>query len=243
VISVWLVSAAFGRFAVTDLVLEQRQQVVADLAARGIDGQMLVVADDENLDVAEQHGAERLERPNKPLGEKWNAGFEHAFREGADFVVYIGSDDWMHPGLFDRLPASNAILTGRQIAFLNLNTGRMQPCKVSSRWGVIPWVLPRQLLERCEFRPITTRRSWGLDNSLINGLRAKGPRPLLEFRDPHPLARVDIKSDTNITPYARVATHLADGDEISPWDALTALYPADLVARARTLSQEASCHP
>jgi hypothetical protein len=40
-------------------------------------------------------GAEFVEHPNNPLGKKWNAGFLKAKVYNPDFIVYVGSSDWL----------------------------------------------------------------------------------------------------------------------------------------------------
>ena len=42
-------------------------------------------------------------RGNEDLGEKFNAGYRYAGRMGAQLFVHIGSDDWVHPDVFDIL--------------------------------------------------------------------------------------------------------------------------------------------
>jgi len=210
----------------------------------------VIVADDENLDIADEYGFPTVEMGNEFLGARFNAGIHWACTEGgADYVVHIGSDDWVHPVVFDRLPSPTPIppevsadnpvafwngepeaLTGRQIAIVNLPAGKMQRCHVRGRHGVIPWVLPRQVLEPSGFNPIRPDLQRGIDGSLIAGLRV---RPNWVFHDPHPLARVDFKSDTNITPYPGMASNLGIGPEVDPWGPLADIYPLALVEMAR----------
>lgn len=235
-ISVWIVSPAHGRFAVTRLALEQRRRLCQDLAARGLDAQMLITAEDENLDIAREYGALAVETPNKPLGRKCNTGLRRAAEEGADWVVWIGSDDWLHPDVFDPLPFQPAgaerILIGHRLAVVDLASGRLMRCSSPSKYGAIPWIVPRRMLEPSGFQPVQPHLARGLDGALIRGIRLS--RAPLEWHalDPHDFRCVDFKSARNITPFDRLTVH-ATGPLEDPWPALTERYPADLVEMAR----------
>jgi glycosyltransferase involved in cell wall biosynthesis len=217
-------------------MLEQRRRLCQELAVRGIDAQMLITACDENLDLAREYGAIAVETPNKPLGRKCNTGLQAAAEEGADWIVWIGSDDWVHRDVFDPLPyqpeQAPAILIGRRAAIVDLQAGRMRRCVAPSRYGVIPWIVPRRMLEPAGFAPVDHHLSRGLDGGLIRGMRRAGAELRWHVHDPHDLRIVDFKTAVNITPYDRLAAHAVADDE-DPWPALEARYPADLVALAR----------
>lgn len=250
--TVWFVSAAWQRFAVTRLALAQRARLIGELSERGIEAAGVIVADDENLDIAREFGFETLERPNDQLGRKFNDGIEFALDAGADHVVLIGSDDWVHVDLFDRLPAdrvepdlsqmedfvlwseSPEAVTGREIAFVDLPTGRMRRCRALGRHGVIPWILPRAAFQPSHGRPIRDSIPIGIDGSLIAGL---GMTLEWRFEDPHPLCRVDWKSSTNLNSFEKISRAIGYGPEDSdPFEALEELYDRDLVDLARATS-------
>lgn len=250
-----LVTPAWRRYDVTRVCLAQRAHLAGVLAGRGIEVSVLVVADDCNLDIASGYGFDTLERPNDELGRKWNDGLEHACRTmDADYVAVVGSDDWIHPDLFDRLPLHEVpwedptpeqpfviwspntpeAITGRELALIDLSRGRMRRCRSRGPYGVIPWVLPRTALEPSRYRPVRDHLNIGLDGSLAAGL---GVRPEWVFHDPHDLARVDFKSDVNLNSFDKIADAIGYGPvEPDPWPLLETRYPADLVALARNLS-------
>jgi len=251
-----LVTPAWRRYAVTRVCLAQRAHLQGVLAGQGIEAVVLVVADDENLDVAANFGFETLERSNEDgLGRRFNDGLEHAcLNLDADYVTIVGSDDWVHPDLFTRLPVSEVpeepptadrpcvfwspntpeAITGREIALVDLPTGRLRRCRGRGPYGVIPWVFPRQALEPSRFRPVRDQLMIGLDGSLVAGL---GLRPEWVFRDPHDLCRVDFKSDVNLNSYDKIVGAIGYGpEETDPWTLLASRYPANLVELARDLS-------
>ena len=250
------VSAAFRRYDVTRLALAQRAHLCGELAERGIEATAVIVADDENLDIAAEFGFAAIERDNAQLGRKFNDGLEYACVElEADYVVLIGSDDWMHADLFDRLPldvtsepvptdespvvmwsdAPEAI-TGREIVLVDLASGRLRRCRARGRYGVIPWIFPRLALLPSGFRPIKDALNIGIDGSLIAGLNCQ---PEWVFTDPHDLCRVDFKSDVNLNGYEQITGAIGYGEEQSGddvWITLMSRYPSGLVVDAQELS-------
>jgi glycosyltransferase involved in cell wall biosynthesis len=240
---VWLVSPAWGRFAVTRLALAQRAHLADELAARGAACHSVIVADDENLEVAREAGAVALEHPNEPLSDKCNAGVRFACEQGADWVVWIGSDDWIHPDAFDplwSLPGgakhTKPIVAGGRIAVVDMLDPRLMVCRVRGRNGVIPWLIPRQLLAPSRFEPLPLGKSRGLDGWLVHGLRASHVKPGFHIEDAHDMARVDFKSSLNMNSYEALAGRARE--HVDPWPALAEHYPAHLVDLARATSIE-----
>lgn len=237
---VWFISTAHGRYEISEIVFDQRDRLLTELTESSVSTEYhsLIVAEDANLLIAEQYGHETLPHPNLPLGEKWNAGFRYALASGATHVVYLGSDDLVHASLFGvQLPVDMRIVTGRRIAFLDTQSGRMLPCSINSRWGVVPWIIPASVLERAMPAPITTSENRGMDNSLISRLQ-QTTRPLYPvIHDPHPLCRVDVKSATNITAYQSIQGLACGAEIVEPWSVLAEFYPVDLVERLRALTE------
>lgn len=244
------VSPAWGRFAVTRLALAQRAVLCGQLAERGHEATAVIVADDDNLDIARQFGFETVAQNNEFLGRKFNDGFCRARDLGAELIVVLGSDDWMHVSLFDRLPDPSPpmpeptddnpvvswspgvpeAITGREIALVDLVGGTGNRWHTSGRSGVIPWIFPAAAFERSGFRPVMERQQRGTDFSLVAGL---GQRPEWVWVDPHPYARVDFKSDVNLNPFwsdSRAGHGEVDAD---PWGSLAQWYGDDLAGLAR----------
>jgi glycosyltransferase involved in cell wall biosynthesis len=246
VISVCIVSPAWGRFAVTRLVLAQRQRLCGELASRGIDARTLIVADDENLEIAAEYGCQTIQAPNLPLGKKCNTGLHHAARQGADYIVWVGSDDWIHPDVFEPLldlPSGGpaVIFAGTRVALVDLRTGVLQRVASPSKFGAIPWLIDSRLFTTRTIAPIKPELRRGLDGALIRGLRHARVDFEWSFHDPHDFRCVDFKSDLNITPYKVLAKHLGIGEPEQAWEALAGWFDADLIDQARSIfaAQEA----
>lgn len=54
-----------------------------------------VGSEPEERRACHESGAEFVKHDNKPLGKKWNYGFRAAKSYNPDFVVYVGSSDWL----------------------------------------------------------------------------------------------------------------------------------------------------
>lgn len=248
--TVWIVTPAWGRLAVSRLALAQRAHLSGELAARGITLRVVVVADDSNLALAEECGFDALEAPNE-LGRKVNDGIEYALERGAEYVTVVGSDDWVHASMFDRLPAATVrppepdddnpvvvwkasgaaeAVCGRQIAVVSLHTGLLVHCVARGPAGVIPWVFPRRVFELAGGRPARDNVQKGLDGSMLATL---GPHVEWVWHDPHPLARVDFKSGVNLNSWAAIVQAIGVGEEQAAWPHLAAAYPPELVELAQ----------
>jgi len=239
------------------MVLAQRRWLCDELASRGLQANSIIVADDDNLDIADEYGFPTVELDNSDLGERFNASYRYAAAQGADILVHIGSDDWVHPDAFDILareditkdepmpdPAPGKpvvwrkgpqIVAQRRLTLVDMNTGLGRGCFVHGRFGCIPWLIPRVMFEPFDFAPIPPGHMRGIDGALI---RAFHPRPIFRFQDDATDNWcVDFKTSVNVTQYESIADTLGIEDEQEPWERLARSYPADLVAMARSLAQ------
>lgn len=226
---IWLVTPCWRRPAITRLAFLQRAQLETELAASGVTCRTVVIADDENLDLAAEFGFDALERPNV-LGLRVNDGFEYAAREGASHVCFIGSDDWLHVDFFADVDGlrRDQVLAGHHIAIVDMETGFLRRLGVRGPQGVSPWLISVGLLAKSGYRPVPEDATRGMEGHLH--------RALLDaewvFHDPHDLTRVDFKSAVNMTPYQRVNRLLGYGDEEVAWPVLAERYPTRLVNAA-----------
>lgn len=237
--SVCIASAAWRRLDVTRLVLKQRQRLCVELAARGIDAVSLIAANDENLELASEYGCETVEAKNDPLGRKCNLLLKRA-AELADWIVWVGSDDWIHPDVFEPLDGRDrppTIIHGSRLAIVDLQTGQLQTISSPSQYGAIPWLIDSRMIAGKTGDPIRPDLPRGLDGALIRGLR-RMHRPLVfEQHDPHQFRCVDFKSRSNLTPYSGLAKNLGLGEPGTAWDELAGWFPADLIAEVRDLAE------
>lgn len=259
--NIWLVSPAFRRPAVTRLALAQRRWLCDTLETRGHEAHSVIVADDENLDVAREYGFDTVEMANTDLGMKFNAGFQYAAGQGADIFVHIGSDDWVHPDVFnilnridlskppqvdwDELDKAKVyrhaphVVSQRRATIADLTRGRLTRCNITGSRGCIPWLIPRCVMEANRFAPIPLGLKRGMDGALARSLRA---RPNWIYQRAENDWLVDFKSRVNITSYGDLSS-IAVGPECD-FSVLRSSYPGELVdmaeETARTLTRAAA---
>lgn len=249
--SLWITSPAWGRYSVTRLALAQRRHLCDVLTSRGLDAHGVIIANDENLELAREYGFETVEMDNRWLGGRFNAGFEYAAKQGADYIVHVGADNWVHPDFFEPLLDETivievyhpgpVVLTGRRVLIVNLHTGmgkfvQAKEMDPSHFGGFIPFLIPRAVLEACSFAPLRPR-DWDkpIDPALIGGLQLQ---PSWIPWEPNLYYCVDWKTEDSITPYRYDAPRAVYSPEAAPWSILGKYYPAELVALAEKTHRE-----
>lgn len=242
-IKLWFITACHERFALTRLCLEQRSRMLIELQEAGIDAHCIVAADDANLDAAAQFGLDTMRRQNYPLGWKVNEMFAYACQEGeADYVVTIGSDDWCLASQFAHLPEPDTVKMSGHAALVHPSGSKIMLVRcLSNEVGIIPWIIPRALLEPVDFRPADSEARQYIDGSIRRGLGAKA---LWSVEPVDELQLVDFKSDTNITSYDIIHQVREDVREMeSPFTLLATRYPSDLCESAANLYLRAGWLP
>lgn len=206
--------------------MRQWAHLRGELAGRGIDLHVVVVGNDGNLETADKYGFDTIELPNV-LGLKINSGIEHAGEREADWVCWTGSDNWLHPDLVTRALELDGIVSGRNLAVVDLEQPRLRVLHVGSNVGAPPWFIDGGTLAKRDWRPVNDARTHGLDGDLAWSLHGANRH----FVDPNELCRVDFKSSESMSSY-RMLQHLGSGDEREPFAALAKHYPGNLVAAA-----------
>lgn len=223
--SLWFVTPAYRRYDLTAVCLEQRQRVIAQLKRNGIEAHCVVVADDDNLDIARSLGFEVVEQNNDWLGRKFNDGMAHAAAQGAEWIVPIGSDSWIDPWYFVPLSKPDVTLTSAKYAAVTFD--RLAELHVGNR-GAGPYIFHRSTLEPTKFRPARDDINRYVDSSTVAGLSVDWKN-----RDLHPLQYIGFRGEPHLTPYDRLWKAWGVRESTEPWDELARHYPHDLVERAR----------
>ena len=231
--AVWFMSPAWQRFELSAVCFEQRRRSMDVLEAAGIEARCVIVADDENLDIARGLGFDVVEQDNEWLGRKVNDGFEYAFKHGADYIVPIGSDSWLDPEFLLPLHSPRVVRTSRFYAPVEID--RLAELSVTGMNGAGPHVWPRRYLERSGFRPIVAQQiNRNLDSSTIRGIASRTPITW-EWRDLYPLQYVGFRVHPFITAWASLWRRWGIVERPDPWTLLAERYPQDLVDRARAI--------
>lgn len=235
--SLFFVTPAWQRFELTRLCLEQRRDACDRLAAVGIDATCVIVADDENLDIARELGFETVESPNDWLSRRFNDGYQHAARHGADFVCPIGSDSWIDAELLAELPPPGIMQVSRNYAVVREDGRVLAELAMRTPYGFGCFVIPTPMLERFGYRPCKERLQSGCDGSLFTAL-FKRTVPRVKIREIGPLDIVAFRSPIQITPYERLVTRHRGTERRRPFRLLLSRYPARLVDAAEQFHLE-----
>ena len=225
--SLWFVTPAWKRYELSAVCFDQRRRVIDALAEQGIEAHCVVVADDENLDLARGRGFATVERNNDWLGRKFNDGMEYAGKHGADWIVPIGSDSWIDPAYF--LPLPSPAFTRTSPAYCVVESERMAELTVGGH-GAGPYMFARTLLAPSRFRPAADRLAKNIDHSTIAGIR----RPVRwQPRTVSPYQYVGFRGTPHLTRYDRLMDKWGVREHADPWALLAQHYPPDLVEAAR----------
>lgn len=224
---IFFVTPAWQRFDLTAVCLEHRQRVIDEMAQHGIEARCVVIADDENLDIARGLGFDMVEQNNDWLGRKFNDGIEYAAKHGAEWIVPIGSDSWIDPAYFLPLPDPSLTRTSGNYAAVELH--RMAVLSVENPKNPAgPHMIHRDRLPS-NYRPAVDTISRYIDSSTLHGLHGVA----WEHNDIHPLQYIGFRQEPLITPYQRLWNAWGVRESTDPWTELAAHYPADLVEKAR----------
>lgn len=230
---IYFVTPAWQRFELSAVCLEQLRRVIDELALHGVEARCVVVADDDNLDIARGLGFDTVEQDNTWLGRKFNDGQEYAGRQGAEWIVPIGSDSFIDPAYFLPLPESHLSRTSAMYAPVELD--RLAELRVG-RGGAGPRMFHRSLLAPVGFRPAPDEINRNTDHATLRGIG----RPVRwEWRDIHPLQYIGFRHPPFITRYDRLWSWWGVAERTNPWELLAGVFPADLVERARIAMTEA----
>lgn len=223
--TLWFVTPAWKRFALTAVVLDQRLDVMQALAEQGIEARCVVIADDNNLDLARERGFDIVEAPNV-VSDKFNSGMAYAGEQGAEWIVPIGSDSWIDPDYFMGLHRG---VTRTSQFYCHVTADLLGEARIRKVGGAGPYVFHRSVLEPSGFRPAQSGLMRHVDSSTLAGL---GPLIFRPFHR-HPFQYIGFRQEPYITSYASLMRLHGVREHTDPWAILARHYPEPLVARAR----------
>lgn len=182
------------RHTLATICLRQLRRVCKEIG----DATAVVVGDDRRfMALTQELGFHWCNSRNEPLGRKWNDGYQYAgLRLNADYLVPLGSDDIVHPSLFDDLPKGDTIACTRHSAIVSPDGCRIAILRIPYPGGDGVRIFPRRVLERMMFRPCLEDKPRAIDGSITTNLTINGAPPRFEYRNTNPLAIIDFKTDT-----------------------------------------------
>lgn len=228
--SLWFVMPAHGRVQLAEICIRQLRRTCDALKSEGIDATAVVVADDENFDTARRFGFGAVTRDNQFVSRKFNDGIEFAFTNPrpADYVVPIGSDDWVDHRIFLNLPASDTVVGFKWMSFVREDAAEISAKHIDYPGGAGIRIYPRALMAPLGFRPADEDRYRGCDTSILYNLQQHhGDKLRVEHRHLHERQIVDWKTpDEQLNPYEALGRHRGKA-ATDPFRELAGIYPDD----------------
>lgn len=234
--SLWFCIPAHGRLPLTRICLQQMRRTCDALEVEGVNASAVVIADDENLDTAEELGFATVRRDNVATARKFNDGIQLALDPRhnpwpADYVVPCGSDDWVDHRLFLDLPPANTMVGFRQLAVVREDGLEMVVRDVAIPGGTGIRIYPAAVMKRAGYRPADPYRERGCDGSILKNLQLEwGDGLRIEHRHLHDFQIVDWKSpeeDGQLNPYNTLTALRGGKQRFDPFEALRGYYPDD----------------
>lgn len=229
--SLWFITPADGRLDVSRICFTQRAWACQRLTELGIQASCVVVADDANLDLAQEFGFGVVERDNEWLGRKFNDGYQLAAGEGINYVCPIGSDSWIDPEfIMSGLPDDpRTIIYSRHYAMLRADGLARGQLLVEYEGGAC-MVIPTRLLRGSGYRPCREDLKRGCDSSVLKSLQPVRPRWVVSEK--HPLEVLTMRSHPQISEYQTLMQRWGAGETEEPFEGLRDIYPEDVVDAA-----------
>lgn len=220
--TLWFIIPAHGRPALSQVCFRQLERTCEELGFLGIRATAVVIADDENLEIAQDCGFATVEQSNQALGRKWNDGYELACRYGeADFCVPMGSDDWVRADFIaGLLPDEREIRVSYLSSVVSEDGRRMSRLRIPYEIGDGIRIIPAPMLKKLRYRPAGEAKKRAIDSSIMERI---GHVKLRKF-DIDPCQIVDWKSNEQLNSYDRCAIY-REGEELDPFDFLRKHYP------------------
>jgi len=230
--TIWFVTPAWRRYEITRVCLEQRRRVIDKMNQWGHEAYCVVVADDANLDTAREFGFSTVEQDNDWLGRKFNDGIEFAVRNGAKWVVPIGSDSWIDPWYFRELPPDNPGVVRTSQLYAPVEANRLAVLRVGGDKNPAgPHMFHRDLLAKRNARPMPDRINRNTDSNTLRALR-----PFRwQMQTVQPLQYIGFRVKPFITKYEDLWAAWGEVEYEDPWERLAQYYDADLVERAKEI--------
>lgn len=234
--SLCFVVPAWKRVELSAVCFRQWRVALDRLGEYGIDAQVVVIADDENLDLAVAEGFATLHRKNM-LGAKLNAGYRYAADNGFQYVAALGSDSFFCPeriGPFE-LPEHGEMLCTRNYTVVSPDGRAQARLKIPYDGGIGTRVFRTEMLAQCKYEPVEPGRMKSCDVTTLNTLRRDHAIRFL-YTDEHQFEILGFfTKDVQITAYDELLRLWLAEPLTDPLSDLDQHYPSELLERAHAL--------
>ena len=234
--SIFFVVPVHQRHELTRLCLEQLRWTCDELELKYIRANAVIVGNEpEHREVAKANGFWWVHQDNEPLARKFNDGIEAAYWAGADYVVPCGSDNWVHPDWFTRLPEPDEVICHRQCVVVSSDGSELAYLNISYDGGDGIRIFPIKLFAKLDYRPAADYRNRAIDTSIVERLRRfAGWTPKWVYHEWDPAEVVGFQSDDfdiQLNDYDGLVKAFGVGVNNMPWHRLAEAYPKEAVTR------------
>lgn len=232
--TLWFVVPVHGRLPLASICLRQLRKTCDLLRPRGVEATAVIVGDSVTLRALKPRklGFGAVERDNYALGRKYNDGIQAATDPAwngrpADYVVPLGSDDWVHPDLFRHLPRRGHMTGFRWLSFVREDGQEMTTRYLNTVGGCGIRIYSRDVLEPVGWRPCDEHRRRGCDTSILHAVQARNRGLAIDEPMTDPRYIVDWKSpNEQLNTYGSLRLH-RKLDVVDPFVALDGVYPPE----------------
>jgi hypothetical protein len=229
--SLWFVVPVYGRLPLARICLRQLRRTCDELAENGLEATAVLVGDRDDLDQLPDLGFGTVERDNQFVSRKFNDGIQLACDPAfnprpADYVVPCGSDDWVHPDIFERLPPPDTMLGFQHMSFVREDGQEMISRFLAYPGGCGIRVYPREMMAAVGYRPADESLRRGCDTSILTSLRMVNPALPIMHAHHDPRLIVDWKTPgEQLNPYLSLRRHRSEGEPGDPFVELAGVFP------------------
>jgi hypothetical protein len=236
--TLWFVMPVHGRLDLTAICLRQLRRTCDALHADGIEATAVVIGDSTNLAELRTRVGETLlgfgtvTRDNRYLSRRFNDGIQLACDpkinpRPADYVVPIGSDDWVDHRILLRLPPRDTVLGFQHMSFVREDGLELTVRHLNYEGGAGIRVYPRDVVAKAGYRPADEDRKRACDTSILTNLKKAHPSLRVAHGRIDPRQLVDWKSPgEQLNTYTDLAKHRGQRLE-DPFVALDGYFPAE----------------
>ncbi len=244
--TLWFVVPVHGRLPLAAICLKQLRRTCDSLIENGVYATAVIVTERNDLrELCDRMGGllgfGHVFRDNNFTSRRFNDGIELATSprynpKPADYVVPLGSDDWVDYKLFvEPLPDARTIVGFQQMSFVREDGKEIASTFIGYRGGSGIRIIPRQLLEPLDYRPADADRIRGCDTSILHNIGVAWHQGInVQHWHRHHRQIVDWKSpDDQLNSYREVIhTHKTELRP-DPFGELEDFYPAEAIAEMR----------
>lgn len=232
--NVWIVTPSWRRYALSAITMRQHRQALINIGEDP--DNVLIVADDFNVDLARSLGVGYLHCKNHKLGRKFNDGVQYAVDVcDATHVVPVGSDSFVDLSFIAEETRDYVVTVSQNYAVVRSDGKERMHLQMNATTYALPAAAIKGVRDICD--PTIER---GCDTSMLNNAISL-PEIDIVYSESHPLETVGFQSRGNqVSDYDAYYEMWGVAKTDDPFDAnLYHYYPRHLVDAVKDVYADA----